>query len=145
MPAEAPGIAFLHLNLLMAVDLEPELAHQHEGFLCGDDSGIGPAQQDLFERGAVVRLHVVDHEVVKRPSCKQVFEIFKQLAAGRPVHGVEKHRPLVEKQIGVVGDPAGNRVDILKKGQTVVVCTDPIEVFGYIADTIHCFSSSSVR
>ena len=135
--AEGIGVALLDLDALVTVHMEAELAHQHEGLLRGDDPDLGIAQQDLLDGGAVVRLHVVDDQIVQRRSVQQVFEVLQQLAAGGPVHRVKQDALFVQQQIGVVADPLGDGVDVLKQSQTVVIGADPIEIFGNSSHTMH--------
>ena len=46
--AEGVGVTLLNFDELVAVDVEAELAHDHEGLGGGDDLHIGPADEDLL-------------------------------------------------------------------------------------------------
>ena len=79
----------MYLNQLMAVNAEAELAHQHERLFRADNLHLRITQKNFLDRGAVIRLHMVDYQVIKRFSLQQIVHIFKQLAAGRPVNSVK--------------------------------------------------------
>src|SRR5699024_8282915 len=73
-----------------------------------------------------------------------------ELPVGRPVHGVEEHGLLVQQQVGVVADPLGDGVDVLKQVEPVVVGPHPVQIVGYLAHAIHnlppylsCFGGSA--
>ena len=143
--AEGLGVPFLHLDELMAVDLEAELAHEEEGLLGGDHLHLGPAQQDLLDGGPVVGLHVVDDQVIQGPLPQQMLHVLQQLAAGRPVHGVEEDGLFVQQQVGVVADAPGDGMDVFKQVEPVVVGAHPVQIFSHIADTIHGIPSFLLR
>ena len=85
----------------------------------------------------MVRLHVVDDQVVQGLAAQQILDVLQQLAAGGPVHRVEQDALLVQQQIGVVADALGDGVDILKQGQAVVVGAHPVEIVGDRSHAIH--------
>ncbi|EDS12270.1 hypothetical protein ANACOL_01113 [Anaerotruncus colihominis DSM 17241] len=45
---------------------------------------------------------MIDQQIIERAAVEQVLDIFKELAAGRPIDGVKKHGAFVEQQIGVI-------------------------------------------
>ena len=138
--AEGEGVPLLHLDAAVAFQMEAELPHQHEGLFGGDDLHLGVPQQDLLNGGAVIRLHVVDDQVIQGPVPQQVLDVFQQLAAGGPVHRVKQDGFLVQQQIGVVADALGDGVDILEQGQAVVVGAHPVEIVGDHSHTMHRLS-----
>ena len=102
MLAKALRIALFDLDQFMIVDPETKLPHQHERLLRADHLDFWPAQQDFLDGRAVVRLHMIDQQIIERAAAEQVLDIFKELAAGRPIDGVKKHGAFVEQQIGVI-------------------------------------------
>ena len=70
---EGEGIALLHLDALMPVHMEAELTHEHEGLLVGDQLHLGMAQQDLLDAGGVIRLQMVDQQVVQLAAVQHIF------------------------------------------------------------------------
>ena len=121
----------------MAVHLKPELAHEHKCLLRGDDLHLRIAKQDLLDGGPVVGLHMIDDQVIQPSPAQEVLHILQELAAGRPVHRVEENGLLVQQQVGVVGHPSGDGMDILKEGQPVIVSPHPVEVLGDVSHAIH--------
>ncbi len=67
MLAQLQGVAlFHHKGVLVHVEVV-ELADHLEGFGIAHNLQIGVVGQQHFDGGAVVRLHVVDDEVIQRP------------------------------------------------------------------------------
>ena len=135
--AEAEGVPLLDLDELLVVHGEAELPHEHEGLGGGDDLHVGPADEDLLDGRAVVGFHVVDDQVVQGPVPQQVVQVFHELAADGPVHGVEQDGGFVHEQVGVVAHPPGDGVNVFKQMGAVVVGAHPVQVVGDGADTVH--------
>ena len=85
----------------------------------------------------MVRLHVVDHEVVEAAPLQLVGEVFEEHAVNGLVHGVKEHRLLVEQQVRVIGNAVGNAVNPLKAGKPPVVRADPDQVIGDFSRAMH--------
>ena len=75
--AEGEGVALLHLDALMSVHMEAELPHEHECLLVGDQFHLGMAQQDLLDAGGVIRLQMVDQQVVQLAAIQHIRQIFQ--------------------------------------------------------------------
>ena len=137
MFAKAEGVALPDPDLIMTVHRKAELAHQHESFLGGDDFDLGPADQNFLQRSAVVRLHVVDDQIIQRTVAQKMLHVLHQLTAAGPVNGVKQNGLFIQKKIRVVGNPLGNGMNVLKQGQAVVVGAHPVQPVGYFTNTIH--------
>ena len=135
--AEGEGVALLHLDALMSVHMEAELPHEHECLLVGDQFHLGMAQQDLLDAGGVIRLQMVDQQVVQLAAIQHIRQIFQKLAAGRPVHRVKEHRLFIQQAVGVVAYAPGNGKAVFKQGQAMVVGAHPVEVVRYFTHAIH--------
>ena len=141
MLAEATAVPFLYLVNLIGVQGEAELVEQGHRLGGGDDFHLGPAEEDLLDGGGVVRLHMVDDQIVQGTARQNGLDIGDELTAHRPVGGVEKDGLFVHENIGVVGNAVVQGMDILKEGQPVLVRAHPVEVFGDLAIVIHCVAS----
>ena len=95
------------------------------------------AAQRLLERGAVVRLHVVDDQIVEFPAAQRVRQVFKKLARDGGVHGVEQRGLFIQQQVGVVGNAARDGEHVLEQGEPAVVCADPEQVVLQLARAVH--------
>ena len=137
MLPEAQGRAFLDLDALMVAGGEAELLHHREGLRGGNHLHLRIAQQDFLDGSAVIRLHVVDHQIVERTAREDVIEIFQQLAAGGPVHRIEQDSLFIRQHISVVRDPTRNRVDVFKEVETVIVRANPEEILCNLAYIVH--------
>ena len=112
--AEALGIPLVDLLDGAGVQPEAELVEQRHRLGGGDDLYLRPAQEDFLNRGGVVRLHVVDDQIVQGTAVQNGLDIGEELAADRPVGGVEQDGFLVQQDVGVVADAVIERMDVLK-------------------------------
>ena len=139
------GVALLHQRRA-AVDVEGEVVPDHRQRLgVADDPDVGVAQHQLAHRGAMVRLHVVDHQVIQAARPEQVFEVLKEHLADAPVHGVDQRGLLVQHQIGVVGDAVRDRVDVFKQRQTPVAAAHPVHILCDLFDAMHAMASLCIK
>ena len=102
-----------------------------------DDGGFGVALQHQLQRGGVVGLHMVYHQIVEGSAAQLVRQIFEEHAINGLVHGVEEHRLLIQQQIGVIGNAVGDAVHTLKEGEATVVRTDPDQIVCDFSCAIH--------
>ena len=141
MPAGAERV---HLadNDGARVDVEREEVLDHcQRLFVADDLHIRMAQDQILHQRAVVRLHVVDDQIVERASVQHVLDIFKEDAAHGAVGSVQQDSLFIEQQVGVVAHAARDGIDVFKERQTPVACADPVEILGHFFDTIHMHSS----
>ena len=115
------------LHVLHGV-LAEKLRDHHGGLVVADDRGFRVAQQQLRERGGVVRLHVVYDHIVERPPAELVLQIFKEGAAHGLIDRVKEDGLLVREKIGVIGNARRNGIYALKHGETAVVRADPDKI-----------------
>jgi len=85
-----------------AVFSEPELLHECESLCRADYLNVRPAENDLVDRCGVVRFHVIYYEVIERPSCEDVLNVFDELTADRPVTRVHKNSFFIQKKVRVI-------------------------------------------
>ena len=121
--------------------LAEELRGHLRGLGAEHDLRAGMALTDLGQRGGMVGLHVVDHDVVKRPTAQRGVEVFKEHAADGLVHRVHQNRLFVQKQVAVIAHTPGDGEDVFKQVQPAVVCAHPEKIGGDLCDTIHDESS----
>ena len=126
MTAEALSISFLYFQLCIVINIKAELAHEHKGLGGADNGNLGETEQDFFDGSAVIRLHVVNYQIVQLPSLQQIIHVFQKLSACGPVHGIEKDRLFIKQQIRIIRNTSGNGMDIFKQGKPVVIGTHPV-------------------
>ena len=140
--AGAEGVALVD-QVQAAADVEvKELLHHFGDLLVADDGHVGIAQHQLRQGGGVVHLHVLHDDIVQLAAAEHVGHVLQILAGGGGVHRVEHDGLVVQQDIGVVGNALGDLVDALEQGQAAVIGADPVQIAGYIADTIHVRATS---
>ena len=141
MAAQGQGVPLLH-RLETALHLHgEELADHGQGLGVADDGGLRVAAQHLAQGGGMVRLHVVDHNVVQFPALEGIFQVFKEPLRNGLVHRVQQGRFFVPDQIGVIGNAPGNGVHIFKQGQAAVGASQPDKVGCDLLRAVHISSS----
>ena len=127
--AGAEGIKLLD-HQGMAVHIKGEEVPQHgHGLGVAHDGDAGIPADDFLHGGAVVGLHVVDHQIVQGTAVQHMLQVLKELAADGMVHRIHQNGLLVQHHIGVIGHAAGNGVNIFKQSQTAVTGAYPVEIF----------------
>ena len=114
-----------------------ELADHGGGLGVADHGGLGIPEQQLRERGGMVRLHVLDDYIIQSPAVQGVGHIFKKHLADGLVHRVQQHGNVVQQQIGVIGHARGHGIHALEHGQTPVVAAYPHQVGSDLFRAIH--------
>ncbi|MPM49176.1 hypothetical protein SDC9_95904 [bioreactor metagenome] len=117
-----------------------KLADHGCNFGVADHLGVRISREELFERCRMVRLHVLDDHIVERTSAQHIGHILKKDLAHGLVDRVKQDGTLIHQQIGIVGNPAGHRIDSLKHGKPAVVCADPKEVIRHFSCAMHIHS-----
>src|SRR5699024_8147343 len=80
-----------------------EIAHHGQGLGGGHDGGFRVSGQEGGDAGAVVRLHVVDNQVVGLAAVQHGGQVGEPFLGEVDVHGVQHGHLLVQDHIGVVG------------------------------------------
>ena len=135
------GLSLLHDDTHRIHVKREILLHHDRKLLVAEDPDIRIAPHQLFERRAVVRFHVMHHDIVQMTAGKRIFDILKEHCSDRGIHRVEQNSLLIQKQVGIIGNPARNRIDALKHGKPSVICTHKDQVIRYLSAAIHCISS----
>ena len=108
------SISFLYCDRsALQVKIE-ELADHRESLCVSDDLNFRVAENEIFDHGAVVRLHMVYNEVIQCAAVQYSLDIFKELASYRVVRSVKEHRLFVHQKVGVVGNSVREREDVLE-------------------------------
>ena len=85
----------------------------------------------------MIRLHVVDDEVIQGTATQHSLHIVNELAAHGPVSGIKQDGLFIQQNIGVIADAVVQGMDILKQGQAVVVGTNPVQIVSDFTVIIH--------
>ena len=134
------GVALLdEMEGVLRGDAAAELLQHGADAVAADDDGLRMAQQHLADRAGVVRLHVVDDEIVELAPGQNVVDVLEEYLADRRIDRVEQDGLVVEQQIGIVGNPVRNGVNTLEHGKSAVIPADPPEILQNLADTVHKF------
>jgi len=123
MAAEAECVTVFNFDRFFGFDAK--LSHQFEGFFVADDYRIGVSYQYLAYRRRVIGLNVLDKQVIERASAQRGFDVFEKLPQNRPVYRVKKHGFIVHKEVTVIRYARGDRVEVFKQAEPVIVRAYP--------------------
>ena len=122
--AQFEGAAVLsYLAILHQVGAE-EVVHHGESLGGGHHGSLGIGLEKAVDVGGMVRLHVLDDEIVRLPTGQGVLQIVQPLVGEMLVHGVHDGHLLVQDQIGVVAHAVGDLVLALEQVHLVIVYAD---------------------
>ena len=112
--AGGQGVALLDDERAAVSVKTVELTDDAECFRVADDLNLRVAQDQFSQGSAVVRLHMVDNDIIQRTARKDVFQILKEQVVDGPVYSIQQNRLLVQQDIGIIGNAPADRVDIFK-------------------------------
>ena len=97
MHTAAEGIPLVH-DLAHAIHVKGEILFHHDGkLLIADYLHVRITPHQLFKRGAVIRLHMMDDDVIQVPSGERVRNVLEEYAADSGVYGIKQDRLLVQQ------------------------------------------------
>ena len=135
--AQREGIPLLDGDHPLLQGQVVELLHKGEGLGIAHDLHPGEAEGQRLDVGAVVGLHVVDHQVVQRASAQGVEHVLQKLAGDGGVRRVQHGGLFIHNHIGVVGYAVGYGEQILEQGQPAVAAAHPGHLFGQLTGAVH--------
>ena len=128
----APGAKLLALSdqSCASGQVKPgeKLIQQGDGLLVAHDNGVLPAGKHRPQRSAVIRLHVLDDNIVQIGSVQRLGSCRQECIGYRSVHRVKQDILLIPEQVGVIGHPLRYRVCALKQCKTPVRGADKQQV-----------------
>ena len=124
MFAGSQRFAFLnHLNLNTFRNIH-KLFHEAGSLHAANDDGVRPTHQHLLQGGQMVGFHVMDNDVVESAAGQHCGQVLQELGAYRLIDRVQKHRLLIEEDVGIIRRAARDGHHVLKKGQPTVGSSD---------------------
>ena len=126
--AQLQGVALLDLNAAFRKVGAEEVLHHGEGLGRTDEGGVGVGVHKDLDVGAVVGLHVLDHQVVGLAAAELGGQVGEPLPGEVLVHGVHDGDFPVQDQVGVVGHTQRHLVLALEEVDLVVVDANVADV-----------------
>ena len=140
--AQLQGLPFFDHDRAVGQVHIVKLLHQAKGLGIAHHLHLGVPQHQLFDVGAVVRLHVVDHQIVQAAACQGMLNVFQELPPNGGIHRIHHSGLIVQDQIGIVGHPPRDGKQVLKQRQTPVAAADPDDMVGDLPCAMHGNCSS---
>ena len=109
------------------------------------DLGLRVTAHQLAQGRAVVRLHVVDDDVIQTPAIQQVIQVIVEHANHGIVHRIQHYGLLIIDKIRIIRHSLGHRDGPLEHGQLPVVAADPIHIFLDFSIAVHLYLLSAPR
>ena len=124
-------------KLFTVFNFKTKLMHKHECFFIADNFTIWIANKNFFHRRCMVRFHMVYQKIIQISSSQYFFHILQKFSASGPVNCVEQNCLFIHEQIGVIGYPSWNRMNILKQMGAIIINTNPVQIFCNFSYTTH--------
>ena len=102
-------------KLRAGIDVEIEkLLYHRRNFCVAEDFHIRIPHHKLPQRRGVIRLHMVNHEIIERASGEKLLDILEKHLFHRMIDCVEQHGLFIEQKIRIVGNAVRNGIDALE-------------------------------
>ena len=98
-----------------------EVVHHGEGLGGGHHGGVGVGLEEAVDVGGVVRLHVLDDEIVRLAASEGALQVVQPLVGEMLVHGVHDGHLFIQDNIGVVAHAVGHLILALEQVHLMVV------------------------
>ena len=121
--AQRKRFAVLHGNAARE-DVAEKPFGDGEGLLIAHDGGFGVFFQKRRDRGGMVRLHVVQHEIIGLFSAEFPPEVCEPFLRFASVHGVRYRDLFIKNHVGIITYPVGDGVLAFEEVQSRVVDAD---------------------
>ena len=126
--ASGKRIALFDHNAARSEIVSKKVLHHRERLSARDDLSLRIARCELGYICRVIRLHVMNHEIVHICAIVCLFNVLEPLVAEITVYGVENSALFILDEIGVVSHSAGNSVLPLEKIDLMVVYADILDI-----------------
>ena len=137
----AECVAFFYNDFFVSQVKTEELVDHGEGLGVADHLHFRISKRQFVDHGAVIRLHMVDNQIVEGPAVQDSLYIFQELASHRVICGIKKNRFLIHQKIRVVGYPVRERENIFEQFDPAVACAHPVKIFRDFSVAVHVKSS----
>ena len=85
----------------------------------------------------MIRLHMVNHQIIQRTARQCSGNIFIELTADRVIHCVKQNSLFVQQQIAVIGNATRNREQIFKPTQAAIASAHINKIILDLSDRVH--------
>ena len=128
--AQSQGIALTDHNPVTLKIVAEELLHHGEGLGGGNHRGLGIDLQEVRNVGRMIRLHVLNDQIVGLPAVQDGLQIVQPLVREIPIHGVHNGHLLIQNHIRIVRHAVGNHILSLKQVYLMVVNAHIADILG---------------
>ena len=139
MLAEGERVAFGDDDAAVFIVCSEEVLHHRESLGGGDDGRRLVGVHEGGDIARMVRLHVVDDQIVGGLAAEHVFDVAEPFVTEADIDRVNDGGLAVEDGVRIVSHAVGDDVLAFEKVDFVVVDADVPNVFGDVHDNLWCF------
>ena len=114
-----------------------ELLEHFDRLRRSDDLRLGMCLCECQKRTAVIRLHVIDDDVVKRTAFQKVRKVIHENVPACIVDPIQDTGLFIIDKVGVIGNPLRERYQIIKARRHEIVCADPVNAVRHFLFIVH--------
>ena len=122
--------AIAHNHAALGIIHAEEVLHHGKCLGRGDHHGVGIGIHKLYDAAGVIRLHVLHHQIIRRPAAQYMGQVVQPFIGKAGIHRVHHGDLLIQNDIGVIRHTVGNNVFTLEKINPVVIDTDIFHIIG---------------
>ena len=128
--AQGQGVPVADHHAAVGIVGAEHVLHHQKGQVGGHYHCFRVMSEEHVDVGGVVRLHVLDDEVIRGAAPEPGFQVLQPFPAEACVYGVKDGDLLVQDHVGVVGNAVGDGVLAFKQVGLAVIDADILNVVG---------------
>ena len=129
MSSQPESVAILYNNLSVLEIRAEEILHHGIGFFGRNNFGVFKILHEISDVGRMIRLHMMDNQIVGLPSAQLFFNVDQPLTAEIHIHCIHNSDFLVKNHVGIISNAIRNFVLTFKKVNLMIIDTDILDIF----------------
>ena len=114
-----------------------ELLEHFDRLRRSDDLRLGMCLCERQKRTAVIRLHVIDDDVIKRTTLQKIRNVIHENVPACIVDPIQNAGLFIVDQVAIIGNPLRERYQIIKAGRHEIVRADPVNAVRHFLFIVH--------
>ena len=128
--AQTQGVTLTHHDTVVGVIVTEKVLHHGKGLFRRHHHGLRVDLQEIGDIGRVIRLHMLDHQIVGIPAAQGILNVVQPFVGKILIHGVHNGDLLIHDGIGIIRHTVGDDVLSFKQVDLMVVNADVLNVVG---------------
>ena len=132
MAAQFQLVPFLHHNTTTGIVRTCEVLHHRKGLGCRNHLGFRIGFHEGCDTGGMIRLHVLDDQIVRLPAFQRRCQVAQPLLHKVPVSRIHHGHLFVQDHIGIISHTFRHDVHSLKQVDLMIIYPDITDILCHI-------------